>query len=60
MADAETGGGRLCLETITIVQERDGEAQSQADIVQRCVCGQGGGMDMRDAKELIEAGPGPC
>lgn len=42
MADAETRGGRLCLEIIIIVQKRDDEAESQVDLGKVCVCVWGG------------------
>lgn len=43
--------------TITIVQERDYEARSQVDDVVPMWAWRG--KDVRDAKELEEAGPGP-
>lgn len=37
MVDAETRGGRPCLEAMTVVQERHDRAQ--VDVAQVCVCG---------------------
>ena len=50
-------GGRPWLETITIVQERDDEAQSWVFVLME---EEGGRVrDLRDSKEPGMAGPGP-